>query len=442
MEGEEEAELQALALEDFKAALAQQGPQEAAATLQSYLAELHGAPEEVQLQLAAAFRQHAALHLAAGGGGGAWAELQALLLRVVGSSSAAVQHVQGVGQDAVAALLYGQEGEAATAAVQRLQACRDSLAGLLGVNLRSLPPPATHQQRRSMLACLLHLRLFQPPGLLPAALQALSDLAAPPWFGRDLPDARRQQAAAFEAFAAVVQHAGARRRLTDAQCQAALRFLHLFRPPLPAVADTWWAHFAALLRGLVWQAVGGGAAALTRAAPQTLARSLCCLETAHMVVPLVLAHPAFQPGPEDATAGPSRRKKGGGSGASAGAKRGLATAAALLAHNAPAFLAGCCELLRPEVNCTLQTRVEALAGGGGARRAGPGSGGPGGAWGGTRCLLTSRHPCQAAARGSAAAHGVNQTMGQPAPETLNLVPPCYPSKCSHGPRGRLLPGRL
>ena len=54
---EEEAELLLLAIQDFKHALAS-GCSEATATLQSYLVELRGAPDELLHQLATAWREH------------------------------------------------------------------------------------------------------------------------------------------------------------------------------------------------------------------------------------------------------------------------------------------------------------------------------------------------------------------------------------------------
>jgi uncharacterized membrane protein YgcG len=422
---EEEAELLLLALQDFKHALAS-GCSEAAATLQSYLVELRGAPHELLHQLATAWREHAGAGAltAAAASPAAWQQLlnlQALLLRVVGPCGGAVQLVQGVLEDAAVGMLYGQAGEAAEAAVERLEACQGQVAALLrGGRLQRLPAPATHQQRRSMLACLLYLQLSQHTaaaagaactagaasggggsgGVPPEVLQQLAALAAPAWLGRDLLHAQQQMAAAFEAFAAVMQCRSMRQRLQasthepagDAEAEAeavgggghaaALCFLQLFRAPLPAVTDMWWGHYTALLYGLVQQAEHSGVLALRRPASQALVRSLCSTETAHMVVQLVLAHPAYQQ-PDGSSGADSRAGAGGGSrkrgaggggskggastaagaGAGAGAKRALATAAALLAHDVPAFLGGCCELLRPEANCPLQTRVEALAGG-------------------------------------------------------------------------------
>lgn len=227
-------------------------------------------------------------------------------------------------------------------------------------------------------------------------------MLAPPWLGRDLWHAQYQQGAAFEAFAAVLQSPAVRQRLdvlppaAAAEAHAAaLRFLLLFRPPTAAATDLWWAHFAALLHAVVTtaRASRGG---LQQPAVKHLVQSMCSGETAHMAVQLVLAHPAFQPRESSGTAGaggggragwrePSgtsargrtggRRKQaaggagggeedgGGGTAGTAGRVReALSVAAELLAHDVPAFLAGCCELLRPEANAALQTRVEALAG--------------------------------------------------------------------------------
>ncbi len=216
--------------------------------------------------------------------------------------------------------------------------------------------------------------------------------------------------AAFQAFTAVMQHPSVRQlgsstgssRHGGAQQQAgggpegastqvALRFLQLFQAPLPAVTDLWWAHFAALLHSLVAAAQGGGPLVLRRPALQPLLRSLCCGETAHMVVQLVLAHPSYsgssgdggnEPAVPAAPTGGHGRKRGGTAGKGGGREGGskgrgkggggkkdgspreaLSMAAALLAHDVPAFLSGCCELLRPEANCALPVRVEALAGG-------------------------------------------------------------------------------
>ena len=203
-------------------------------------------------------------------------------------------------------------------------------------------------------------------------------------------------AAAFEAFAAVMQHpsmwqrggGGASAQHPPAaggdgvSTQQALRFLQLFRAPLPAVADLWWAHFAGLLHSVVAVAKAGGPLALRRPVLQPLLRSLCCGETAHMVVQLLLAHPSVSgsggsssgdtavpsgaPGWKRAGRGGGR--EGSGKAAGGGKKEGspreaLGMAAALLAHDVPAFLSGCCELLRPEANCPLNVRVEAIAGG-------------------------------------------------------------------------------
>lgn len=228
-------------------------------------------------------------------------------------------------------------------------------------------------------------------------------MLAPAWLGQDLRHTQYQQDIAFEAFAAVLQSCAVRQRLdalpppAAAEAYAAgLRFLLLFRPPTAAGTDLWWAHFAALLHALVALARPGGGG-LQQPAVKHLIRCLCGGETAHMVVQLVLAHPAFQAPEGSSTAGaggggreragePGRRggrapagrrrkqaaggadggEEGGGGGGTAGAaarvREALAVAAGLLAHDVPAFLAGCCELLRPEANAALQARVEALAG--------------------------------------------------------------------------------
>lgn len=226
-------------------------------------------------------------------------------------------------------------------------------------------------------------------------------MLAPAWLGRDLRHAQYQQDTAFQAFAAVLQGAAVRRRLdalppaAAAEAHAAaLRFLLLFRSPTAAATDLWWAHFAALLHALVALARPGGEG-LQQPGLRHLVRALCGGETAHMVVQLVLAHPVFHAGEgsgpaaaggggrgaarEPTTHGRAGRRRkqiaigaggageggggGGAAGAAARAREALAVAAELLAHDAPAFLAGCCELLRPEANASLQLRVEALAGG-------------------------------------------------------------------------------
>lgn len=228
-------------------------------------------------------------------------------------------------------------------------------------------------------------------------------------YGSDPLHAKQQMAAAFEAFAAVMQHPsvrqrgssssrhgtaqqhppGARGQQEGASTREALRFLQLFRAPLPAVTDLWWAHFAAVLHSLVAAAQAGGPLVLRRPALQPLLHSLCCGETAHMVVQLLMAHPSYSGGsdgsdepavPAAPTAGRGRKRggaagkdagrdvaskgsKGGGSKKDGSPREALAMAAPLLAHDVPAFLAGCAELLRPEANRCLPVRVEALAGG-------------------------------------------------------------------------------
>ena len=281
--------------------------------------------------------------------------------------------------------------------------CSTQLVGLLlsSTRLARLPPPATHAQRRNLAACLLWVTLF--PDALPAApftlAQHLQSLAAPPWLGRDARHAQQQMSAAFEACLTLLQGRVARQRLeaagpaaaADAHA-AALRCLLLFRPAPPSVANLWWAHFSAALRGLVLLAAapsGGGAAALHAASLRHLVRCLCCSDTAHMLVPLVLtfcqelagsaaAAPAGTAaggggGRGGGKAGRGRGRKaagrgeeggGGGGGPSAATtKQALGIAAALLEHDPPAFIASCCELLRPEANAATQTRAEALAGG-------------------------------------------------------------------------------
>lgn len=366
-------ELQHLAVSDFEIALRIQGALPAAETLQTYLEELLDAPHEVLLQLASVFKSYAEAAAASGNDFQPHlTTLQTLLLRVVARSSDAVQQVQGVWQHMAAALLYGQEGESAVTSTQRLERSGALLAALLDpVQLHGLPPPATHQQRRSMLACLLRLQLFPVSRVSEDSLAALRHLAAPPWFGQDQELARRQQAAAFEAFAAVVQQAGDALGSSSARREAVHSFLLLFRPPLPAIVDGWWAHFAALLHALVQLALDRGMTALRHAPQRALLRCLCCKQTAHMVVPLVMKHPAYQPEQEQDTphttqpeaVAPRRKKVVTSSSSAVSIKRALGMAAALLSHDVPAFLAGCCELLRPEADCSLQARVEVLAGG-------------------------------------------------------------------------------
>lgn len=287
--------------------------------------------------------------------------------------------------------------------------------------------------------------------------------------------------AAFEAFAAVMQHpsvrqhggsggrhGGGRQHPPAAGGQAdagqssastqeeALRFLQLFRAPLPAITDLWWAHFAALLHSLVAAAQAGGPLVLRRPALQPLLHSLCCDGTAHMVVQLLLAHPSYtgsggsadEPAAHAAPAGGRGRKRGGAAGRAGGREGGgraggsrkdgspreaLAMAAALLAHDVPAFLSGCCELLRPEANCPLTVRVEAIAGGCAGADVGAGS-----AMSrlSIACLqipaYTSTHYTSPASLPSLVLH--------PAP-----LPPCtrvatWPDPCSHGLCRRRLPG--
>ena len=413
---EELAELQALAVQDFGSALAAQGPAEAATVLRSYLVELESAPHGVLQQLAEAYAAAAAAFVSGGSRRSAQSlqpllDLQDLLLQVAAPSAAAAAAVRGAWAQGAAALLYGAEAEAAAAALDRLERCAPMLSSLLAPGaLEGVPAPASHAQTRSLLACALRLALLPPPGAPASAADALTGLALPPWFGRDAVHAEQLQAAAFEAFLAVVQHPAVARRLVSASAsasgggggpaaaptsggaaptcspEAALRFLLLFRGQLPATVDSWWAHWATVLHALVAQAQTGGALALRRPAIAALLRCLCGAETAHMVVQVVLAHPSFQPdaGVAAAEAGAAGgRKRGGGGGRKAGGgkkggaggaggggtgggggrpKQALAMAASLLAHDVPSFLAGCCELLRPEASAPIGLRVEALQG--------------------------------------------------------------------------------
>lgn len=285
--------------------------------------------------------------------------------------------------------------------------------------------------------------------------------------------------AAFEAFAAVMQHpsvrqhggssgrhGGGRQHPPAAGGQAgagqssastqeeALRFLQLFRAPLPAVTDLWWAHFAALLHSLVAAAQAGGSLVLRRTALQPLLHSLCCNETAHMVVQLLLAHPSYsgssgstdEPAAPAAPAGGRGRKRGGAAGRAGGREGGgkaggsrkdgspreaLAMAAALLAHDVPAFLSGCCELLRPEANCPLTVRVEAIAGGCGGAYVDAGSAGLGSALH-ARTWQPALQPY------------LTECLGQPCvgPSPAPTLHPgvTWPGLCSHGPCRRRLPG--
>lgn len=193
---EDAEELALLAASDFEQALRSHGAQEAAETLNSYVLELRGAPQAVLLQLAASFRQHATAMVAGGAShrlpaasraGPAldlqpYAELQRLLLRVVAGCPQAEQEVHEVWSDGAAALLYGTSGEPAEVAVDRLRSCAALLPTLLAPgSLRHLPAPTDHQQRRSLLACLLHLRLARPPGLPAGALEELTAHAVPSW---------------------------------------------------------------------------------------------------------------------------------------------------------------------------------------------------------------------------------------------------------------------
>lgn len=488
---EDAQELALLAATDFEQALEHGGAQEAADTLSSYVLELRGAPASILLQLATSFRRHAAGAVAGGAQRRSsaagpvldlqpYVDLQHQLLRVVAGCPQAERGVQEAWSDGAVALLYGTNGEPTAAAVDRLRSCTALLPTLLAPgSLRCLPAPADHQQRRSLLACLLHLSLAPPPGLPAEALDELNVQAVPPWcagvvlclpafstavhlpcracamkpgalplvlvpacrrcqhphrllptgwsanclpflarYGSDPLHAKQQMAAAFEAFAAVMQHPSVRQRggssssssrhgsaqqhppggarghqvgagQEGASTQEALPFLQLFRAPLPAVTDLWWAHFAALLHSLVAAAQAGGPLVLRRPALQPLLHSLCCSETAHMVVQLLLAHPSYSGGgdgsdepaaPAAHTAGQGRKRggaagkdggrdvaskgsKGGGSRKDGSPREALAMAASLLAHDVPAFLAGCAELLRPEANRSLPVRVEALAGG-------------------------------------------------------------------------------
>lgn len=367
MDSGELAEVQQLAVTDFHQAL-EVGPSEASAVLQTYLHELQNAQQSVLLQLASAFKQHAGSALLVGPAAlPQLIKLHAHVLEVVEPSQSAVQCLKSAWQDAAAAMLYGQDGDDATAALDRLTICREQLASLFDLaDLWLLPPPASHQQCRSMLACLLHLLLHPDlaAGLPAGAVQTLKQLAAPAWLGRDPVHARQQQAAAFEAFAAVLQRTASRQHTCALQHRAALDFLLLFRTTLPPVADLWWAHLAALLHGVAELAARGGTAVLRRPGLQALVRSLCCQETAHMVVPLVLAHPAYRPDGEEtgADGDAQRRRSRAAAGGQGPTQRGLDMAAALLSHDVPAFLTGCCELLSPQAQCALPTRVQALAG--------------------------------------------------------------------------------
>lgn len=75
----------------------------------------------------------------------------------------------------------GPEGEGPAAAGQRLtQACSTQLGASLlhGSRLARVPPPATHQQARSLAAWALHLRLFPPSDGAPLAAHLLVGTAS------------------------------------------------------------------------------------------------------------------------------------------------------------------------------------------------------------------------------------------------------------------------
>lgn len=183
----EAQELALLAASDFSSALSSGGAQEGASTLRSY-PELKGAPESVLVQLAASFTHHAATAVAARRSAAALdvqplLDLQQLLLHVVAGCGPAEQAVKEAWSGSAAALLYGSPLEAPNTAIDRLCSCTALLPALLAPgSLQRLPPPADHQQRRSMLACLLHLRLLPPPGLPAGAAEALTVAAVPPWW--------------------------------------------------------------------------------------------------------------------------------------------------------------------------------------------------------------------------------------------------------------------
>lgn len=186
-------ELALLAATDFEQALERGGAQEAADTLSSYVLELRGAPASILLQLATSFRRHAASAVAGEAQRRSsatgpvldlrpYVDLQHLLLRVVVGCLQAEREVQEAWSDGAPALLYGASGEPTEAAIDRLRSCTALLPALLAPgSLRRLPAPADHQQRRSLLACLLHLSLSPPPGLPAEALNELTAQTVPPW---------------------------------------------------------------------------------------------------------------------------------------------------------------------------------------------------------------------------------------------------------------------
>ncbi|GAB4823043.1 hypothetical protein N2152v2_010089 [Parachlorella kessleri] len=126
-----------------------------------------------------------------------------------------------------------------------------------------------------------------------------------------------------------------------AALQRALHFLQLFRTSRPEVVDTWWAAYGATIHELVSYAQQNGSAALKQAQLQLIVRVLCCQSTAEMLALYVMGHPAYA----EAKDGP---------------RRAFSVLAALLQHDIPAFLEGCCATLQPENSCSLAVRIEGL----------------------------------------------------------------------------------
>jgi hypothetical protein len=130
------------------------------------------------------------------------------------------------------------------------------------------------------------------------------------------------------------------------QAERAWQFLTRFKQGPPPLADAWWGVYASALHQLVRAAEqhGGLASGLRQHSQlRAVAAVLCHAESAHMLVRYLLASAAGGDG-RDAT------------------KRALQAAETLLAGDPGALLAGCAEMLAPEVNAALATRQEALHG--------------------------------------------------------------------------------
>ena len=346
-------EIQA-AVEDFEEALLQEGPSEATRTLQSYTVELHGATIEALAPFVRIYSAYIA-RLLERKGAIDWeecAELKNILSNLLQASPALVSELQSCWQSVLGSILLNNSHASLEEQLARVRGVQNWLHEAIqgtSVLLKSNASPCDDYTRRSLIQSTMYsFALFSYDGTIERELEKL--------FEATLADLSTQRATllqllpimqgAFEAAIDTVQTAAAVHAVSqltkedrDRYYVRCWSYLSALRRILPQAGDPWWGCFALTIHQLAaaLKQHHGSHPALT-----AVCRLMCHSESANMLLQFLRASPTCT-------------EKG-----AKGVKAVFQTAQTLLQDHPGALIAACCELLAPDTNAVLGTRIDAL----------------------------------------------------------------------------------